>query len=100
MMTSFAFILGLFPLVVATGASQLARRNVGTPVFGGMILASLVGIFAIPPLYVLFQGIRERLKASIRPHKDAITKGATPLAMSAPADAQSATTGKVTLDRA
>jgi len=94
MMTSFAFILGLFPLVVATGASQLARRNVGTPVFGGMILASLVGIFAIPPLYVLFQGIRERLKASIRPHKDAITKGATPLAMSAPADAQSATTGQ------
>jgi multidrug efflux pump subunit AcrB len=35
MMTSFAFILGLLPLVVATGDSQLARRNVGTPVFGG-----------------------------------------------------------------
>ncbi|HEY8128758.1 MAG TPA: efflux RND transporter permease subunit, partial [Hyphomicrobium sp.] len=39
MMTSFAFILGLLPLVVATGASELARRDVGTPVFGGMILA-------------------------------------------------------------
>src|SRR5581483_1169 len=38
MMTSFAFILGLFPLVVATGASQLARRNVGTPVFGACCL--------------------------------------------------------------
>ncbi len=38
MMTSFAFILGLLPLVIATGASQLARRDVGTPVFGGMIL--------------------------------------------------------------
>jgi hydrophobe/amphiphile efflux-1 (HAE1) family protein len=100
MMTSFAFILGLFPLVVATGASQLARRNVGTPVFGGMILASLVGIFAIPPLYVLFQGIRERLKASARPHKDAVKKGATPPTMSAPADAHSATTSEVTLDRA
>src|SRR6202043_350501 len=47
MMTSFAFILGLLPLVVASGASQLARRDVGTPVFGGMILASFIGIFAI-----------------------------------------------------
>ena len=52
MMTSFAFILGLLPLVIATGASQLARRDVGTPVFGGMIFASFVGIFVIPPLYV------------------------------------------------
>ena len=60
MMTSFAFILGLFPLVIAAGASQLARRNVGTPVFGGMIAASFLGIFVIPPLYVLFQSLRER----------------------------------------
>jgi multidrug efflux pump subunit AcrB len=67
MMTSFAFILGLWPLVIATGAAQLARRDVGTPVFGGMILASLVGIFAIPPLYVIFQAIRERLRPAARP---------------------------------
>jgi hydrophobe/amphiphile efflux-1 (HAE1) family protein len=67
MMTSFAFILGLWPLVIATGAAQLARRDVGTPVFGGMILASLVGIFAIPPLYVTFQAIRERLRPAARP---------------------------------
>jgi len=67
MMTSFAFILGLYPLVVAVGASQLARRNVGTPVFGGMILASFVGIFAIPPLYVFFQAIREKLRPGARP---------------------------------
>ena len=67
MMTSFAFILGLFPLVVAAGASQLARRNVGTPVFGGMIVASFLGIFVIPPLYVLFQAMREWLRPSTRP---------------------------------
>ena len=67
MMTSFAFILGLLPLVIATGASQLARRNVGTPVFGGMILASFIGIFVIPPLYVSFQAIRERLRPAARP---------------------------------
>ncbi len=69
MMTSFAFILGLYPLVVATGASELARRNVGTPVFGGMILASFIGIFAIPPLYVMFQAIREKLRPGARPHE-------------------------------
>jgi hydrophobe/amphiphile efflux-1 (HAE1) family protein len=69
MMTSFAFILGLYPLVVASGAAQLARRNVGTPVFGGMILASFIGIFAIPPLYVFFQAIRERIRPSSRPRE-------------------------------
>jgi hydrophobe/amphiphile efflux-1 (HAE1) family protein len=68
MMTSFAFILGLLPLVIATGASELARRDVGTPVFGGMILASFIGIFAIPPLYVSFQAVRERLRPAARPH--------------------------------
>ena len=68
MMTSFAFILGLLPLVIAEGPSMLARRNVGTPVFGGMIAASFLGIFAIPPLYVLFQGLRERLRKNARPN--------------------------------
>ncbi|GLS21687.1 transporter [Labrys miyagiensis] len=67
MMTSLAFILGLYPLVVAHGASEIARRNVGTPVFGGMILASFVGIFVIPPLYVQFQALRERLRSGARP---------------------------------
>jgi len=69
MMTSFAFILGLYPLVVASGASQLARRDVGTPVFGGMILASFIGIFAIPPLYVMFQGLVEKFQRSEKTHK-------------------------------
>jgi hydrophobe/amphiphile efflux-1 (HAE1) family protein len=75
MMTSFAFILGLLPLVIATGASQLARRDVGTPVFGGMILASFIGIFAIPPLYVAFQAVRERLRPASRPHVEQAPTG-------------------------
>ena len=66
-MTSFAFIFGLYPLVIVTGASELARRNVGTPVFGGMIFASFIGIFAIPALYVTFRPIRERLRPGSRP---------------------------------
>ena len=78
MMTSFAFILGLYPLVVATGASQLARRNVGTPVFGGMILASFIGIFAIPPLYVVFQAIREKLRPGSRPAPKPDTEAQAP----------------------
>jgi Cu/Ag efflux pump CusA len=63
--------------VVAVGASQLARRNVGTPVFGGMLSASFIGIFAIPALYVIFQSIRERLRASARPAPAAATTKAT-----------------------
>jgi hydrophobe/amphiphile efflux-1 (HAE1) family protein len=63
MMTSFAFILGLLPLVIATGASAISRRDVGTPVFAGMLAASTMGIFLIPMLYVVFQTGRERVKA-------------------------------------
>src|SRR6202011_2872279 len=77
MMTSFAFILGLYPLVVARGASELARQGVGTPVFGGMILASFIGIFAIPPLYVMFQAIRERLRPGARPPDERPAAGET-----------------------
>jgi hydrophobic/amphiphilic exporter-1 (mainly G- bacteria), HAE1 family len=60
MMTSFAFILGVYPLVVAQGAAEISRHDVGTPVFAGMIAASGVGIFIIPMLYVTFQNLRER----------------------------------------
>jgi len=59
MMTSIAFILGLVPLVTAHGAAQLSRRGVGTPVFCGMLAATLAGIFVIPLLYVVFQSMSE-----------------------------------------
>ena len=71
MMTSFAFILGLLPLVVAAGAGAASRRDVGTPVFGGMLAASFIGIFIIPMLYVLFQQIRERVSGA---KTDAVAK--------------------------
>jgi hydrophobe/amphiphile efflux-1 (HAE1) family protein len=60
MMTSIAFVFGLIPLVVATGAAQISRRSLGTPVFAGMIAASLIGIFVIPLLYAVFQTLREK----------------------------------------
>jgi multidrug efflux pump subunit AcrB len=62
MMTSFAFILGLVPLVIASGAGAATQRAVGTAVFGGMIAASFLGIFVIPGLYVALQTFREKVK--------------------------------------
>ena len=82
MMTSFAFIFGLLPLVVAAGAGALSRRAVGTPVFGGMIAASAIfGIFVIPMLYVVFQWMRENtarsgVKNARPPHCSAAVKPA------------------------
>ena len=65
MMTSIAFILGLVPLVIATGAAAGSRRAVGTPVFWGMLSASAIGVFVIPMLYVTFQSMRERIKRKL-----------------------------------
>jgi multidrug efflux pump subunit AcrB len=65
MMTSIAFILGLLPLVIATGAAEISRRAVGTAVFGGMLAASSIGIFMVPMLYVTFQRMRERVKQRV-----------------------------------
>jgi hydrophobe/amphiphile efflux-1 (HAE1) family protein len=63
-MTSFAFIFGVYPLVTAQGAAEVSRRDVGTPVFAGMIAASAIGLLVIPMLYVTFQGLRERSGAT------------------------------------
>ena len=69
LMTSIAFILGLVPLVWASGASQIARHAVSTPVFVGMIAASSVGLFLIPMLYVFWESIRERTSEFFRRKK-------------------------------
>jgi HAE1 family hydrophobic/amphiphilic exporter-1 len=58
-MTSFAFVLGLLPLVIASGAGAVTRHAVGTPVFGGMLAASVFGIFLIPLLYVTAEQLRD-----------------------------------------
>ncbi len=60
LMTSIAFILGLVPLVWASGASMLARRAVSSPVFYGMTAATVFGLFLIPMLYVFWETIREK----------------------------------------
>ena len=60
LMTSFAFILGVLPLVFATGAGSASRNSVGTTVFGGMILSTLLNLFFIPVLYVIVKSLLER----------------------------------------
>jgi multidrug efflux pump len=57
LMTSFAFILGVFPLVIASGASSASRRSLGTAVFGGMLTATLLAIFIVPTLFVVVQRV-------------------------------------------
>jgi HAE1 family hydrophobic/amphiphilic exporter-1 len=60
LMTSFAFILGVLPLVFATGAGALGRRSVGTTVVGGMLLSTVLNLFFIPVLYVILSRLLKR----------------------------------------
>ncbi|MCK4503639.1 MAG: efflux RND transporter permease subunit, partial [Desulfuromonadales bacterium] len=60
LMTSFTFVFGIMPMVVATGAGAGSRKAIGTTVFSGMLSATLFGIFLIPVLYYLFQSAREK----------------------------------------
>ena len=59
LMTAFTFVLGIAPLVWATGAGAGSRRAIGTTTFAGMLAATLFGIVLVPGLYVIFQSIRE-----------------------------------------
>ena len=60
LMTSFAFILGVVPLVVASGAGAASRRSLGTAVFGGMLAATLLAIFFVPVQYYVIETLIER----------------------------------------
>jgi multidrug efflux pump subunit AcrB len=62
LMTSFAFILGVVPLVIAFGAGAASRHALGTSVFGGMLVATICGVLVVPSLYVAFQKIENRFK--------------------------------------
>ncbi|MFL6444610.1 MAG: efflux RND transporter permease subunit [Candidatus Sulfotelmatobacter sp.] len=63
LMTSLAFILGVVPLVFASGAGENGRHSVGTTVFGGMIMSTVLNLFFIPVLYLIIEGWREHGKA-------------------------------------
>ncbi len=61
-MTAFAFIWGVFPLVIASGAGAASRHSLGFAVFGGMILSTFVGTLLTPVFFVMMQSLREKFK--------------------------------------
>lgn len=60
LMTSFAFILGLLPLMLAQGAGATGNKAIGTGAIGGMLIGTLIGVLVIPALFVVFQSLQER----------------------------------------
>jgi len=60
LMTAFAFILGVLPLVIASGAGANSRHSLGTAVFGGMIVATLLSLLVVPVFYVLIERLKEK----------------------------------------
>jgi HAE1 family hydrophobic/amphiphilic exporter-1 len=67
LMTSFAFILGVVPLVIASGAGASARKSIGITVFSGMIASTCLAILFVPSLFVVVQRIEEWRAARKRP---------------------------------
>ncbi|WNG26264.1 multidrug efflux RND transporter permease subunit [Cystobacter fuscus] len=68
LMTSIAFLLGVVPLMTATGAGAASRNSLGTAVFGGMLVSTVVNFLFIPGLYVLMQRLRGETKPEAEPH--------------------------------
>lgn len=61
LMTSFAFILGLLPLMLSTGVGAAGNKSIGTGAVGGMLVGTIFGIFVIPALFIIFQSLQERI---------------------------------------
>lgn len=66
LMTSFAFILGLLPLVLATGVGAKGNNSIGTGAAGGLLVGTVIGVFVIPVLFVIFQWLQERVSPTSR----------------------------------
>ncbi|OBY27268.1 efflux RND transporter permease subunit [Leisingera sp. JC1] len=62
MMTALSFLLGVVPLLIASGAGAASQKAIGIAVFGGMLAATVVGVIVVPVLYAMMQGMRERIK--------------------------------------
>ncbi len=61
LMTSFAFILGLMPLVLSSGVGAAGNRSIGTGAVGGLLIGTILGVFVIPILFILFQWLQEKI---------------------------------------
>lgn len=65
LMTSFAFIFGLLPLMFANGAGAIGNRSIGISAVGGMFIGTIIGVLVIPSLYIIFQTIQDRFSKKI-----------------------------------
>jgi HAE1 family hydrophobic/amphiphilic exporter-1 len=83
-MTSFAFILGVVPLVLAEGAGAASRQALGTAVFGGMITSTVLAVFFVPVFYLAVQGFIELLNGPLAGHGEAHGPGTGLQASGAP----------------
>ncbi|QDO95561.1 efflux RND transporter permease subunit [Formosa sediminum] len=63
LMTSFAFILGLIPLVIAKGVGSEGNKSIGTGAVGGLLIGTVLGVFVIPILFILFQWLQEKISS-------------------------------------
>ena len=70
LMTSFAFICGLIPLLAATGAGALGNRSIGTAAAGGMFVGTFIGIFLVPGLYIIFETLSARMGGNKKRYED------------------------------
>ncbi len=61
LMTSFAFILGLLPLMLSTGVGAAGNKSIGTGAVGGMLIGTIFGVFVIPALFIIFQTLQEKV---------------------------------------
>jgi HAE1 family hydrophobic/amphiphilic exporter-1 len=61
LMTSFAFIFGLVPLMFSSGAGAVGNKSIGTGAVGGMLIGTIIGVFAIPVLFIIFQSLQEKI---------------------------------------
>lgn len=66
MMTALSFLLGVVPLLLASGAGAASQKAIGVAVFGGMLAATVIGVMLVPVLYVILQRLREFLKGGRR----------------------------------
>ncbi|WP_026713599.1 efflux RND transporter permease subunit [Flavobacterium daejeonense] len=67
LMTSFAFILGLLPLMLARGAGAVGNKAIGTGAIGGMLIGTILGVFVIPVLFIVFQNLQEKISTKPLP---------------------------------
>ncbi len=67
LMTSFAFVFGIMPLMVSTGAGAAGNRSIGTGAVGGMLIGTIFGVFVIPVLFIIFQWLQERVSSKPLP---------------------------------